>query len=80
LWRLLDTDWMVFNPNSGDTHLLNEVSAQSLRALERECLTADELVVRIASILGIEPDHLHDSLPRLLAEFEELGLVEAAGS
>ena len=78
VWRLLDADWLVFNPNSGDTHLLNEVAAQALRAMEQGCLSLGELTGQVAQVLDVKVDQrFSESVTRLLSDFEELGLVEA---
>jgi PqqD family protein of HPr-rel-A system len=78
LWRTWEDDEaVVYHIPSGDTHLLNLVAAEALRALEQGPLDCPELAERIAPSLACVPDDdfLHH-LEKLMAEFGELGLIE----
>ena len=74
LWthsRLWEDETMVYNPCSGETHCLNELSAGVLRALADRPLTeaevADLLGARSATASGAE---------EMLRQFGDLGLIE----
>jgi PqqD family protein of HPr-rel-A system len=77
-WRSWEDDeFVVYHVESGDTHLLNSVSAEALRSLEQAPADADELTGRVSQRLEIEPtDTLKSQLRQLLAEFDQLGLIE----
>ncbi len=63
-WRRWGRFYVVYNPASGNTHLLNDLSARVLSSLETRASTLEEL------------EHTYSSdLNGLVAELEELGLV-----
>jgi PqqD family protein of HPr-rel-A system len=72
-WRLEWREWgglhVVFNPASGDTHLLNAPSAAVLKSLERAAATVAELEARVPGWSDVEA---------LLSELDELGLIAPA--
>lgn len=84
-WRLEWRQWgglhVVFNPASGDTHLLNAVAAFVLRSLETRASTTEELRALVSAWRGGPPD---DSLSRdveaLVSELDELGLIAPSRS
>ena len=69
-WRSFGSLHIVFNPASGDTHLLNAVSAAVLRSLEETPSTIDELQAR-SNATDVEA---------LIEELDELGLIAPASS
>ncbi len=79
-WRLEWRQWgsfhIVFNPASGDTHLLNVISAFVLRSLENEARSVEELKA-LVSRLPERPGDPAD-IDDLVSELDELGLVAAA--
>ena len=81
VWRTWAHESVVFNPRSGDTHLLNLVEREGLSSLEAAPLDADELTTELAHRLEIEPDdQLRRYAQNLIALLADLGLVETAGS
>jgi len=78
LWRSWDDEqWIVYQVASGDTHLLNHVAAQALRSLQEHPATVSQLAERVAAALGAVADEAFTrELERLVAEFDELGLIE----
>lgn len=63
-WRQWGRLTVVFNPASGNTHLLNDLSARVLSSLETRASTLEEL------------QHAYSSdLEALVAELDDLGLV-----
>jgi PqqD family protein of HPr-rel-A system len=76
-WRHWDDQYVVYHCQSGDTHLLNELAARTLRRLETDPVEAEELACHVAAALELEADtHLHRHIRELLSRFEELGLVD----
>ncbi len=80
LWRHWDEgEYLVYHTGSGDTHLLNVVSAAVLAELERRPLGIDQLTRRVADALAVEPDaELATEIRRLISAFDDVGLVEPA--
>jgi PqqD family protein of HPr-rel-A system len=68
-WRQWGSLHVVFNPASGDTHLLNAASASVLRSLERNASTVEALEART-------PDS--SDVSELVSELDELGLIAPA--
>lgn len=81
-WREWGDEAVVFNSASGDTHLLDPLSARALRALiATGPATAAALAAALASEAGAECDQVFtDSVHRVLQALGDLGLIEAAGS
>lgn len=77
LWKSLDGEFIVFNRTSGNTHLLNPVAAQALKALEQGPANAAQLSQRIASQVDLKSDgELAQHVEALLANLDQLGLIE----
>lgn len=70
---------VVFHGGSGDTHLLNPIAAEALHALAEAPADCRELARRLAAALELESvEDLVGRLKPLLAEFNQLGLIEPA--
>jgi PqqD family protein of HPr-rel-A system len=84
-WRLEWRQWgglhVVYNPASGDTHLLNAFSARVLRSLETKASTLEELEA-LVSDLRHRPsaDPPSSDIQALVSELDELGLIAPAHS
>lgn len=80
IWKCWDDDEaVVYHTGSGDTHLLNDIAADLLRLLADRTLSADELASLYGRSAGVEPDQeFHGRVAALLAEFDDLGLIEPA--
>ena len=79
--RIVSKSWddgvVVFNLDSGSTHLLNPTAAQALKCLEETPCDARVLSERLASQTALDSDaELVTHVERLLAQLDELGLVE----
>jgi PqqD family protein of HPr-rel-A system len=72
-WREWGAFHVVFNPASGDTHLLNALAAFVLTTLERKAATLEELE-RLVSDSGAPAGDVE----ALVRELDELGLVAPA--
>ena len=85
-WRaaeLLCGEWegesVVFNVNSGNTHLVSPTAFQLLRIIERDALTPREISQRlIATVCESCDDEIISNVESLLANLDRLGLVEPA--
>ncbi len=68
---------MVYNCNSGDTHLLDLLAAETLKALEKKSLTKNQLIEQISLSFDAGTDNkLTTYIEGLLKEFHRLGLIE----
>lgn len=83
VWRLLpgqllhhrswdDEEFVLYNNLSGDTHLLDAATLETLQALAR----GDAGVAALAALLGLDGAGGHAQLSALLADLAELALVE----
>ena len=79
IWRSWDDgEYVVYSATTGDTHLLNEVTAEVLRQLERSDLEFSDLARKAAKSLGVELDpQLESHVAGLLSYLDQIGLVEA---
>jgi len=77
LWREWEGESVVFNSGSGQTHFLNAVSAEALRAMEETSMTTAALVEHFLELMPeSEPDALARQMDRLVRDFAELGLID----
>ncbi len=76
-WRGWDGEWVVYHPDSGDTHLLDPLAAEALRSLEASPAGAAALVERLAGGTdATAAEELPAAVERLLRAFDEVGLIE----
>ena len=76
IWRQWGDEYVVYNPVSGDSHLLDSVSARGLLHLEAQEASAPQLIEELNLSLGIALDEGLDLyVQRMIAEFSELGLA-----
>jgi PqqD family protein of HPr-rel-A system len=81
LWRWWDDDYVVYNGASGDSHVLNLVAGEALRSLEETPADAATLAERVAPTLALTlNDELVARMGQLIAQFEDLGLVDRVRS
>lgn len=74
-----DDDWVVFNPQSGQTQLLNETSVAVLSALEQAGGKADtdHITARLADDAGLQVEEAARILQDCWALLLDAGLVTA---
>lgn len=78
-WRCWDHQWAVFNVGSGQTHLLDEITAAVLSTIEGSPGDSDAL-----SALGLQEGMLAERIGRsgtletVLEQLAGVGLIEAA--
>jgi PqqD family protein of HPr-rel-A system len=88
-WRLCaalsirdwDGDYVVFNPLSGHTHVLDIVAAEALQLLGVAPANEDDIRHRLAAFLEVPNDRefaLH--VRTIVAHLDELGLIERTGA
>lgn len=76
-WRCWDGEYVVFNPLTGDTHLLDVAAGGVLMDIVAGPATTDELVGRAADFLDVDSDPaLLAYIKNILQRLDELGLVE----
>ncbi len=76
-WRLWDGEYVVFDQEWGDTHLLSFVAGEALRSLEASPGDAATLTRRIASSLEQDPnEELLGYVEKVLEDCRTLGLSE----
>ena len=80
LWKSWDEEVIVFNRASGQTHLLDALSAEVLRELEMRPRTVADLAALFADRYELDSEELGDRLTGICRRFDELGLAEPVGS
>ncbi|MGD2081621.1 MAG: HPr-rel-A system PqqD family peptide chaperone [Chromatiales bacterium] len=76
LWETWDDEHFVFNPRSGETHVLNELAGAMLRALAERPRTAAELTAEFREGLSGTDQDVEHAVTALLAQLDQLGLVD----
>jgi PqqD family protein of HPr-rel-A system len=80
-WQHWDDQSLVFNPVSGDTHLLDLVARMGLACLEEGPKSGEEMCQRMIAQLELDADtDLRPYVAKLLGQLRELGLVEGVSS
>src|SRR5262245_3008659 len=75
--RCWDGEYAVFNPLSGDTHLLDIVAGKVLETIIAGAVSTSHLSTRIAEFLNLPDDtNLQENIGAILASLDELGLIE----
>jgi PqqD family protein of HPr-rel-A system len=78
-WRNLDSEWVVFDASSGDTHRLDYLSAAALMCLEEGPQDVGHLTAILGGELGLTDEAgLTRNLESLLGQLKRLGLIEPA--
>jgi PqqD family protein of HPr-rel-A system len=68
---------VVFDEGSGDTHLLDPLAAETLKALEEFPADVPALIARVTARLGLERDlQIERHVRATIERFREIGLVE----
>ena len=68
---------MVFNPLSGQTHLLDIVTGHVLKFIMSESSSVGELRSEISTFLEVEDDdHLATTISEILIRLDEADLIE----
>jgi PqqD family protein of HPr-rel-A system len=76
-WVCWDDEYVAFDEGSGDTHLLDLVTAEVLKVLEQSPGALPALIERVAARLDVDPDaDLERRIREAIETFREAGLVE----
>jgi PqqD family protein of HPr-rel-A system len=76
-WRCWDGDFVVFNPLSGYTHLLDVVTGQILTLLISGRCTVSAVRSALSAFLEVpDDDKLAETVEGILIRLEDTGLVE----
>ena len=67
----------IYNPLSGETHILDPLAHEVLDLLGRQELSGSEIADELARMAGEDLPELPDVVDRLLTELDRLGLIEA---
>lgn len=74
-------DYVVYNPLSGDTHILDIATGELLKAVANERLPTGDLCRRLAEFLEVPNDvNMAQTVDRILKHLDELGLIEPDAS
>ncbi len=78
VWRSWgDDEHIVYHADSGDTHQLNAIAAEVIRALQQQPATTEQLAAHIASTFQLPSDEeLAFQIDEILANLAGKGLVE----
>lgn len=77
VWRTWGDEVVVYDPDSGDTHLLDTVGGAVLGCLQAEPLAIEACCAGLADRLGIDDDPaLRRYVTDLVAQLERLGLID----
>lgn len=73
-------DYSVFNTETGDTHILSELPATAILALQQDGpMGAAQLAAHLAALCEVEPsDAWHRRIHGMLSELAALELIEQA--
>lgn len=76
-WRCWESEYVVYHPLSGDTHLLGEAAGHILLALQQTPQDTASLSKSLASVMGIKisPEFMMD-INNLLTDLHKLALIE----
>jgi len=75
--RVWGEECVLFNSESGDTHMLDTVAAYGLACLEESPQDLESLSLALGEKFDMEPDPLlRNYVERLLAQLTSLGLIE----
>jgi PqqD family protein of HPr-rel-A system len=76
-WRSWSDEHVVYNEASGDTHLLDTITASALRNLQEQPASFIELKERLASSLSLDnTEELSAYLNEVLSNLRRLDLIE----
>ena len=75
-WRHWNSEWVVFDVASGNTHQLDELTACALLCLEEGQLLAELLVTEVAAATHLPEEAIEPVLRGAMVQLTQLGLVE----
>lgn len=80
-WRCWDNEWVLFDQGSGQTHLINPISAATLMQFEGQFLSIDQLLDRVATDMSLTTSpELASAVSLAVEQLVGLGLLESASA
>jgi len=77
LWKQWGDEPVVYNIESGNTHLISSIAAKILRRLDQQPSTLAQVAAYLASEVHIDSDkEVVKHVERLLSDLDELGLIK----
>lgn len=76
IWREFDAISVIFDPRSGETHLLDPMAREVLDLLVEAPRTREELSDMLVSVLGGVRGDYDERVMQAIVEFDRLGLVQ----
>ena len=77
--RCWDGDYVVYNPLSGNTHVLDIVTGEVLKSVMAGTIRTSELRKRVADFLEVpNDDRIADHVDRILRALDRQALIEPA--
>ena len=74
-----DGNMVIYNPLSGDTHILDIIAGEALKAVGKNATPVAAIRRHVASFLEMPDDtRVAEHVERILARLDELGLIESA--
>ncbi len=78
MWAQWEGEYSVFDPETGDTHLVNELPAEVLRQLAQASLTAAELAAVLADLCEVAPSpDWQGKIAGILADLADMELIDS---
>jgi PqqD family protein of HPr-rel-A system len=78
-FRVWDGDYVVYNPLSGNTHLLDIVTGEVLTTIMASPVRGSELCRHVAGFLEVPNDPgVEEQVGKILLSLDRLGLIESA--
>ena len=72
-----DDDYVIYDQLSGDTHLLDSVSGELIRALSEGAMSRTELLKKLNELLDAPSEmDMENYLDDFIARFQKLGLLD----
>jgi PqqD family protein of HPr-rel-A system len=79
-WRCWDTEWVVFDAASGQTHQMDGLTALTLMSIEGSPLAQAELQSRVSDEMQLPNNpELSNALNEILERLAAVGLIESIG-
>ena len=77
-WKLIDDDYLVYQEETGNLYILNQLAFETLQIIFHAPLTFGELVCKLSSQFDVPPmDELTPAILNTLSELESADLVES---
>lgn len=75
LWREFGTVSVLFDPRSGETHLLDPLAREILDLLIEHPRTGAQTAAALGALIGGPAEELRPRVEEAMAEFDRLGLI-----